>query len=221
MKDLPSYLWYEFSYGITLAAMTLGFSLRFHGRNNIPKSGPALLLANHQSFLDPVAVGLASPRHLCYLARKTLFRNRLFSALLRSYNVVPVDLAGIAKEGLKTILDQLHAGQAVLVYPEGERTRKGNLQPLKPGVLLLVKRCDAPIVPIGVAGAFEALSRAARAPHFSPLFWPATGSDIAVSIGRPVPSTRYRDMPREQALEELQKLLLAQQQDAQSLRRKS
>ncbi len=104
-------------------------------------------------------MGVAAPRHICFLARKSLFRHRLFGGLIHSLNAVPVEQHGIAKEGLKTILEQLSKGQAVLVFPEGERTYTGEVQPLKPGILLLIKRIAAPIVPIGIAGAFEALPR--------------------------------------------------------------
>src|SRR5260370_39355270 len=73
-----AWLWYEFAYWITMAVFTLGFSLRMSGRRNIPRHGPALLIANHQSFFDPLVIGAASPRQLCFLARKTLFHNRIF-----------------------------------------------------------------------------------------------------------------------------------------------
>jgi 1-acyl-sn-glycerol-3-phosphate acyltransferase len=219
MRHGHSWLLYEIGYWLSLTGLTLGFRYRFEGRRNIPATGPALLLANHQSFLDPSAVGCATRRHLCFLARKTLFRG-WFGRLIRRLNAVPVDQEGIAKEGLKNILEQLKAGQAVLVFPEGERTWTGEVQPLKPGFLLLIKRIDAPIVPIGVAGAFQALPRTRKWPKLSPLFWPARGADIAVSIGKPIPAERYRDMPREQVLAELHEELKCAAERAQRLRRK-
>src|SRR5205085_9333441 len=125
------------------------FSFRWEGGRRVPKQGPVLLVANHQSFLDPVAVGIAARRHLCYLARKTLFTNPTFGAFLRSVNVVPVDQEGVAKDGLRTVLDLLRADQAVLVFPEGERTLNGRMSPLRPGVHLLIKRSQVPIIPVG------------------------------------------------------------------------
>src|SRR5262249_8644007 len=99
-------LWYEVCRGHIMAGLTLGFSLRWEGGRNIPRRGPALLIANHESFLDPIAVGLTTTRQLCYLARKTLFTPG-FGWFLRSVNCVPVDQEGVAKEGLKTILKLL------------------------------------------------------------------------------------------------------------------
>jgi 1-acyl-sn-glycerol-3-phosphate acyltransferase len=221
MQGWLPYLWYETAYWIMMAGYTLGFGLRSEGSRNVPRRGPALLIANHQSFLDPIAVGLAARRHLCYLARKTLFRNHLFGDLLRSFNVVPVDQEGVAKEGLKTVLEQLQAGQAVLIFPEGERTRTGQMQPLKPGIQLLIKRARAPIVPVGVAGAYQAFPRTQKLPRLSPPFLPANGANLAVAVGRPLPAERFADLPREQLLKELFGELQKVQRRAECLRRKA
>lgn len=220
MSDGHSWLLYEIGHILAMTGLTVGFSYRFEGRRNIPPAGPALLLSNHQSFLDPLIVGAAARRHLCFLARKTLFRNRFFAGLIRRTNAVPVDQEGIAKEGLKAILERLHVGQAVLVFPEGERTHTGEVQPLKPGILLLIKRLSVPIVPVGLAGAFDALPRTRHWPKLSPFFLPPTGADITVSIGKPFSSERYRDMPREQALAELHAELERAKERAERLRRK-
>jgi 1-acyl-sn-glycerol-3-phosphate acyltransferase len=214
-------LWYDFGYWTSTAAYTLGWGLRFDGRRNVPRTGPALLLCNHQSFLDPIAVGVASARRLYYLARKTLFKNPLLGAYLRSVNCVPVDQEGVAKEGLKAILEQLQAGHAVLVFPEGERTWTGRMQPLKPGVHLLIKRVAAPIIPIGIAGAFQALPRTRKWPRLSPPFWPRTGADIAVAIGTPIPAGHYDGVPREQVLEDLFHRIRQMHDRAESLRRRT
>ncbi len=133
---------------------------------------------------------------------------------------MPVDQEGIAKEGLKAILERLKAGEAVLVFPEGNRTPNGEVQPLKAGILLLLKRLDAPIVPVGIAGAFDALPRWRNWPKLSPLFLPPTGAAIAVAIGKPIPARHYRDMPREQVLAELHAELQRVKERAERLRRK-
>src|SRR5207247_1098752 len=92
-------------------AFTLGFSLRMQGQRNMLPEGPALVVANHQSFLDPLIIGLCARRPLVYLARKTLFKNRLFAAMIRSLNAVPIDQEGIGKEGIRVILEQLSLGK--------------------------------------------------------------------------------------------------------------
>ena len=203
MEDSLSYLWYETFFWVSGPAMTLGFSLRTEGMRHVPPSGPALLVANHQSFFDPDLVGLAARRHLCYLARKTLFQNRLFAYVIRSLRAIPIDQEGIGIEGMRTILEQLEAGRAVLVFPEGERTYDGMIHPPRPGVALLIKKSQAPVVPVGIAGAYQAWPRHRRFPIPAPLFLPAQRGRIAVSIGRPLDGRRLAQLPRQQLLAEL------------------
>jgi 1-acyl-sn-glycerol-3-phosphate acyltransferase len=219
--EWPSFLWYESWYWATLGLFTYAWSLRTEGQANIPKRGPALLIANHQSFIDPVAIGHAARRHLTYLARKTLFTgNRLFARFLWSVNCVPVDQEGVAMEGLKTTIAQLKKGRAVLVFPEGERTMTGRMNPLKPGIHLIIKRSLVPVIPVGIAGGFDAYPRTAKCPKFSPLFLPATKATVAVSVGKPLDPHRYAAMPREAALTELFDKIRAMEMQAERLRRK-
>src|SRR5436190_16924901 len=147
---------YEVCAWATHLILLIGFSFRAAGRFNVPRRGPVLLIANHQSFIDPPAIGIAAPRHLHYLARKTLFKKGGMGLFLRVVNSVPIDQEGVGKDGMRAILARLEAGQAVLVFPEGERTPDGQVHPLRPGIGLLLKRVRAPIVPVAIAGAFEA-----------------------------------------------------------------
>ncbi len=215
------YLWYEFWYGVVLGTCTIGFSYRMEGRRNIPKDGPALLIANHESYIDPVLVGLVSPRHLYYLARKTIFKG-LLGRFLPTVNTYPVDQEGVAKEGLKSMLALLHAGKPVLIFPEGQRSFDGVLQEFRPGVHLLIKKTEAPIIPVGIAGAHEALPRGRHLPipTPSPIFLAPGKSTLAVSVGKPIDARRYRGMPRPDVLADLFQEVKKVQERAEELRRK-
>lgn len=215
------YLWYELWYGIVLGTCTLGLSYRMSGRKNIPRTGPALLIANHESFIDPVLVGLASPRHLHYLARKTAFKG-ILGWFLPTVNTHPVDQEGVAKEGLKAMLNLLHQGEPVLIFPEGQRTWNGTMNAFRPGVHLLIKRSNAPIIPVGIAGAHEAMPRARKLPlpTLSPIFLPPGRSTLAVSVGEPIPPSRYKGMEREAVLSDLFQEVKKAQEHAEHLRRK-
>jgi 1-acyl-sn-glycerol-3-phosphate acyltransferase len=220
-ESWPAALWYHCIYSLSAAVMGFGFSLRTQGHQHIPRRGAALLLANHQSFLDPLLVGLAVRRHAVFLARQSLFRHRPLAWLMRSLHAVPVNIDGFAREGLKTILVQLQAGRIVGIFPEGERTRDGQLGPLRPGILLLMKKMQMPIVPIGIAGAYQAWPRWRAYPIPAPLFLPAGRGTIAVSVGPPLDSRRFMDSPREQVLAELSVELQKQKERAERLRRKA
>jgi 1-acyl-sn-glycerol-3-phosphate acyltransferase len=220
METFRFRVWHETSYLAFHALMTLGFSVRLQGQRNMPPAGPALLVANHQSYFDPPLVGLAARRPLVYLARKTLFRNRYFAALIRSMNAVPIDQDSIGKDGIRAILEQLQLGKAVVVFPEGARTSDGQMHPLKAGIHLLIKRTQAPIVPVGIAGAYDAWPIWRKYPIPAPLFLPVRPGAISISLGMPLDAKRYADMPREEALQELFEKIHVEHLHAEKLRRR-
>ncbi len=220
MESWSSYLWYEFNYWTVWIGYTFAFSFRSEGSRHVPRKGPVLFIANHESYLDPLAIGLAVRRHIHYLARKTLFHPPSFGKFLRSVGCVPVDQEGVAKDGIKTCIDLLKANMALLVFPEGERTETGEMLPFKPGITLLMKRMPVPIVPVGVAGAYEAFPRSARAPRLSPICWPANGAAVAACAGKPIPPEYFAKMSREQILEELFNAVARQVKAAEKILRK-
>jgi 1-acyl-sn-glycerol-3-phosphate acyltransferase len=121
--------------------------------------GPVILASNHASFLDPPLVGAGLHRAINYLARESLFRFPVVGWVLRNWNSVPVDREGGGAKGLKAILDRLLAGGAIILFPEGTRTRDGRLQPARSGIGLTVIKSTAPVVPVRVFGTFEAYGR--------------------------------------------------------------
>src|SRR5262249_58442579 len=133
-----------------------------------------------------VLIGMATRRRLCFLARKSLFDHAGFRWLIRSLNAVPIDQEGIGIEGLRATTRLLQQGLAVLVFPEGERTKDGRIGALKPGISLLIKRCAAPIVTVGLAGAYDAWPNWRPLPVPSPLWLPATERTIAMSVAEPI-----------------------------------
>lgn len=153
------------------------FRWRIYNPERVPKEGPVILASNHASFLDPPLVGSALPRGCSYLARESLFRYPGIGALLRSWQAVPVDRDGAGARGLKAILDRLLAGDVIILFPEGTRTRDGKLQPARSGIGLTVIKSDAPVVPVRVFGTFEAYGRAVKFPK---------PKSIAVKYGRPM-----------------------------------
>ena len=153
------------------------FRLRCHYRERIPASGGFLLLANHQSHLDPPFVGLVIPRRINFVARDTLFKNKAFAWLINSLDAIPIDRDGLGLAGLKETLRRLKRGEIVLLFPEGTRSPDGEMQPLKPGFSALVQRTGVPIVPLSIDGAYAAWPRKAKLPR------PGT---IEMVVGEPI-----------------------------------
>jgi 1-acyl-sn-glycerol-3-phosphate acyltransferase len=212
---------YDGLYWAAFAAYTFGWSLRVAGRRNMPMSGPVLVISNHQSFLDPLLVGLSLPRYYpTTMTRQSLFKNRVLRTLIRSLGGVPVDNRGLGKDGLRTALDALDRGEAVIVFPEGERSHDGHLQPFQAGVSLLIKRVKAPIVPVGIAGTYEAWSRHQKLPRFAPLFGAARTGTLGVAIGEAMDPAPFAAMGREEMLQQLFVVVAKCAQRAEEIRRK-
>jgi 1-acyl-sn-glycerol-3-phosphate acyltransferase len=141
------------------------FGCRYYDAERVPKDGPVILAANHASYIDPPLVGSGLRRGINYLAREDLFRFPVVGWVLRQWNSVPVDRDGGGAAGLRAILDRLLAGGAIILFPEGTRSRDGRLQPARSGVGLTVIKSNAPVVPVRVFGTFEAYGRHLRFPR--------------------------------------------------------
>lgn len=156
---------------------------RVYHPERVPDRGPAILASNHASFIDPPLIGASLRRQINYLARDTLFPVPVVGTLLRAWKVVPVDREGGGAAGLRAILNRLLEGGAILLFPEGTRTRTGQLQPARSGIGLTVIRSTAPVLPVRVFGTFEAYGRHRR--------WPRPYR-VAVHFGEPLPFERLR-----------------------------
>src|SRR5262245_29314640 len=220
MRRLLAAVFYELASRVCGFLMIFLFSARSTGSGNIPRRGPALLISNHESFIDPIIVGVAIGRHVSFLARKTLFQSAFKRSILESLNAVPIDQEGVGKEGIRNIIKQLQSGHAVLVFPEGERSWDGHLQALRPGIALLLERAAAPFVPMGVAGAFEAWPRFRAFPTPSPAFLAPTNRTMAVAYGLPRDPATLKGMTRAQVLETLRADIATQIRRAEAIRRK-
>jgi 1-acyl-sn-glycerol-3-phosphate acyltransferase len=175
------------SYRIGWRLFRFAYATYFHWRvfhpERVPSEGPVILASNHASYLDPPLVGSGLTRPINYLARDSLFRFPVFGSILHSWNAVPVDREGTSPRGLKNIIDRLKAGGAIVLFPEGTRSRDGNLLPARAGVGLVVIKSRAPVVPVRVFGTFEAFGRNMRIPLPRP---------VAIKYGMPMDFSRER-----------------------------
>lgn len=141
------------------------FRFKAFNPERVPLSGPVILASNHASFLDPPLVGSGLRRSINYLARESLFRFPVVGTVLHSWQAVPVDREGGGAKGLKRILDRLLQGGAIILFPEGTRTRDGQLQRARSGIGLTVIKSNAPVVPVRVFGTFQAYGRHIKIPR--------------------------------------------------------
>jgi len=178
---------------LAVALMRAWFGLRVRGVEHIPSSGPALIVSNHQSILDPPVIGGAARRQIYFLAKAELFRIPVFGPLIRAVHARPVRREGSDPGALRTAAQLLAEGKALLVFPEGTRSLDGRIGPAKPGVGMLAVTSGAPVVPAYVSGTREALPKGAAWPRRSRVsvtFGPALHFKAGPGAGR---KERYRE----------------------------
>ena len=166
-----------------LAVALLGFRVRFRGA--VPMHGGLMLLSSHQSHLDPLLLGLASPRRLSSLARSSLFDQPAFGAVIRALDAVPIDREASAVGAMKAVISRLRGGGAVNIFPEGTRTADGRLGPLKSGFSVIARRAGVPILPVAIVGAYECWPRSRLLPR------PGT---VRLEFGEPISAERVREL---------------------------
>lgn len=128
------------------------------GRENIDNTRGGIFIVNHQSFLDPLFVGVRLTRPLAYLARDTLFKIPFIGWICRGTHVIPISRTAFRGSSIRTAMERLKQGFLVGVYPEGTRS-SGAPKEFRPGFLSLVRRAEVPVYPVAVVGADRAMPR--------------------------------------------------------------
>jgi 1-acyl-sn-glycerol-3-phosphate acyltransferase len=160
----------------------LVWRLEVQGASNVPLEGGVIIAPNHLSLLDPPLIGCACPRELRYLAKAELFRNRLFARFIRRLGAFPVERGTADVGAIKTALQFLKDGRAVIIFIEGTRGTGECLLPPTPGVTLLARQSGAPVVPTAIVGSEQAWRKGAKLPR---------RAQVKVAFGTPV---RYQEL---------------------------
>lgn len=111
-----------------------------------------IFACNHKSFSDPPLVGSTLPREVHFLAKEALFKNRIFSWLIRTYNAIPLRRSGFDRIAMGIALELLKSGKSILIFPEGMRVRGHRLGKPRSGVGYLALQSGIPVVPLYVRG---------------------------------------------------------------------
>ena len=135
------------------------FGIRYRFAEPLPLTGGLLVLASHQSHLDPLLLGLVCERRLSSLARSSLFRWGPFGAIIAALDAISIDREASPVAAMKLMIRKLRGGGALTIFPEGTRTRDGRLGEVKSGFALVAKRAGVPILPVAIVGAWECWPR--------------------------------------------------------------
>jgi 1-acyl-sn-glycerol-3-phosphate acyltransferase len=147
-----------------LAARAL-FGIRFEGVAHVPRVGPVVLTPNHVSYMDPVLVSIPIRRTLHYMTLEPFFRVRALGPLIRWARAFPVRLDEADARAVRTAVRLLHAGEPLVIFPEGGRSPDGRPAEFRAGAFRIALAADVPVVPVTIAGAFEAWPLHRRLPR--------------------------------------------------------
>ncbi len=167
------------------------YRLRVHGLENLPATGPALLVCNHVSHIDSILLLASQKRRLRFLVWAPYLRIPLVKYVLRLANVIPVDPTSGPRailQSLRNASDALAQGEVICIFAEGCITRTGFLLPFHRGFEQIVKRCPAPIVPVCLDNVWGSVFSYER----GRFFWKLPNClpyPISIAFGKPLPPT--------------------------------
>lgn len=168
---------YNIFYNLAKLLSRIFFGLRIVHPERMLEHGPLILAVNHSSFFDPPLAGICSRRGVYYLARKTLLKWPFFGPLFPAMNVIPVERDGNDMSALREVIKKIKEGNGVVLFPEGTRSKDGNIQPARAGIGLVIAKTGAPVLPMRIFGAYDAFPKNAKTLQFP---------QITVVIGEPL-----------------------------------
>lgn len=175
---------YSIGYWATRILSWLFFNPTVRGRENIPATGGFILASNHISYYDPPVVGSWQPRELYFLAKRELFKNKLFGGAISRTNALPVSRGAVDRQAIKLAVDAIKRGHGLTFFPEGTRSRTDDFLPPKPGIGVIASRAGCAIVPAYLHGTNKLKDCFRRRVRMS------------ISYGEPIPAEWVRSQPQ-------------------------
>ena len=172
---------------------------RVEGRNNVPRTGPLIVVSNHLNLIDPPLLGASVPRRISFMAKQELFDSTFSRLVVENYGAFPVRRGQLDRKAVRQALEQLNSGSVLGIFPEGKRSLNSRLQPAQLGASLLASHSGVPIVPVGISGSEQVKGVASvlfRRPR------------IKVIIGRPFVLPTDKEKRGRQRLERHSELIM-------------
>lgn len=156
-----SFIYAEARLGIRMLLGLAGVRIIEHGRENIPRRGAALYMANHQSNLDPPVLFYRLPGYISVLAKQELFRIPVLGLVFKVGGLIPVDRSNreAAIASIDKAVTALKGGRPFLIFPEGTRSPDGRLLTFKKGPFFMAQQAGVPIVPVTISGTRERMRK--------------------------------------------------------------
>lgn len=143
---------YPFLRNVFRAMLWFFWRWRVEGLNNFPASGPVVVVSNHASLWDPIAVACALPRQVHFMAKEELFQYPLLGNILNRVGTFPVKRGQPDRTAIRRSLELLENNRVLGLFPEGTRSRTGELQKPHPGAAMIALKARAAVVPVACVG---------------------------------------------------------------------
>lgn len=157
--------------------LRISHRLKIYNADFVPKFGGVIIAANHISLADPPVLGTALNRESFFMAKYELFKIPIFNLLIKRLHAFPVKRDAIDLKSFRTAKKLLDTGNAVVIFPQGRREKISKLNTIKPGICLLAKITNSPIIPAFIFNSNEMMK-------FKP---------IKVAFGKPIYIKNKRD----------------------------
>jgi len=157
--------------------LTLYFRLSVEGAHYLPRRGPAIVAANHSSYLDAIILGFLCPAPMNYFSKEEMFHSPFFRWLIRRMGAMAIAKGAEGGFDIRRGLKVLAQRHVLMIFPEGTRSASGTMLAGKPGIGFLVHRSNAPVVPVRISGTEKALGVGHRFPK---------PHRVTVTIGHPL-----------------------------------
>lgn len=204
---------YAFGRAVIGALARMIYRPRIEGRDRVPLEGPVIFASNHLSFIDSIAIPVAAPRPVHFLAKSSYFegtgvKGAAMRTFFQSIGAIPVR-RGAGQAALDALDQQrrlLDEGLAVALYPEGTRSTDGRLYKGRTGAAFLALQTGAPVVPVGLIGTDKAMPKGAKRPSMRARITVRFGAPIDVSVHGAANSGKARRLATDQIMAAIHEL---------------
>jgi len=166
-------VFYKIAKIIVFPFIYLLFWPKVKGIENFPKDGKLIVYSNHTSNFDPVIIGVLMPRKIHFMAKEELFRIPIFGFIIKKLGAFPVRRGKVDISAIKHSLKILKQDEVLGMFPEGTRSKTGEIQSFEDGIASIAIRAKAPVIPVAICGGYRCFRR------------------ITVNVGKPIIYERY------------------------------